>query len=92
MEYRLLLYEGRWKPRPSRRAIRAVLDGLSSGCWWAVVDYAFVAPEEDVAFAVELSAVSQSCDAEHVRDGIIEEFLASFEPEFESMIEVETMT
>ena len=92
MKYRLLLYEGKWKPRLSRRAIREILDYLSDDGWWRVVEYAFVKPDEDVAFAIELWTVSKSCDAEHVRDGIIEEFLWNFEPEFESMIEVETMT
>lgn len=90
MKYRLLLYEGEWEPRLSRRRIQTVLDGLSDGDW-AVIDYAFVQPDEDVAFVVELWADSRWADAEHVRDAIIGEFLRHFEPEFETMIEIETM-
>ena len=87
MKYRLSLYEGQWSPPLSIQAIRELLDGYDGE--WLVVDYAFVLPEKDVAAAIELTAVSKWSDVEHVRDAIIEKFLRRFEPEFESMIEIE---
>ena len=45
------------------------------------VGYDFVEPDEDVAVAIELTVATDWSDAEHVRDGIIEEFLDCFNPE-----------
>lgn len=92
MRFRLSLYEGNWRRKPLKQAIEELFaDDYPFGSDCFLVGYDFVEPDEDVAVAIELTVATDWSDAEHVRDGIIEEFLDRFDPEYESMIEVETL-
>jgi hypothetical protein len=51
--------------------------------------FEFLEPSEDVAFEIEAVVTTDWSDQENVSDTIIEAVLYRFEPEYESMIEVE---
>jgi hypothetical protein len=87
---RIILYEGNWERPLSEDAIyflmkRAFPD--SGECSLASLD--FVKPSEDVAFEAEAGIITDWSDKENVSDRIIEKMLVRFEPEYETMIEVE---
>jgi len=87
---RVLLYEGCWNRKLSQKAIEKALRRAVSGhC--VIVALEFVRPDADVAFEVEITVDADTDwgDQENVCDEIIEWLLHRFEPEFESMIEVE---
>lgn len=88
--FRVLLYNGLWKRNPTEKAIESILNQSLSGK--SLVDeLEFVQPSEDVAFEIEFIVDVDVVwgDPEHIRDEIIERLLHKFEPEFESMVEVE---
>jgi len=85
---RVILYEGQWRKKLSEDALKATLKRVVCGdCLLA--ELIFIEPDEDVALEVEVVVITDWSDEEHVRDGIIEGLLEQFEPEYESMIEVE---
>jgi divalent metal cation (Fe/Co/Zn/Cd) transporter len=87
---RVLLYEGRWGHKLSYKAIESVLRHM--GCRHRpLASLRFVQPDDDVAFEVEVvfHADLDWGDQENICDRIIERLLTRFEPEYESMIEVE---
>jgi hypothetical protein len=84
----IILYEGQWRKKPSEHALRTALKRAVAGdC--SLVELEFVPPSEDIAFETEVVVATEWSDEEHVRDRIIEGLLRRFEPEYESMIEVE---
>jgi len=87
---KVLFFEGRWRRKLSEKSIELALRrAVSSHCW--VVSLEFVKPDEDVAFEAQVivDVDTDWGDREVVRDEIIEWVLSRFEPEFESMIDVE---
>ncbi len=87
---RVLFFDGRWRRKLSEKSIAVTLKrAVSSHC--RVVSLAFVKPDEDVAFEAQMVVDVNTTwgDREVVRDEIVERVLWRFEPEFESMIEVE---
>ncbi len=87
---RVLLYEGKWRRKPSKKTVENALRHTVSARG-AVLDLSFVDPIPDVAFEIEL-AVNTDLDwgdQENVCDDIVERLLRSFDPEYESMVEVE---
>lgn len=84
----IILYEGQWRRKLAEDVLRAALNRVVFGdC--SLVELEFVPPDEDVAFEIEVVVATRWSDEEHVRDRIIEGLLRRFEPEYESMIEVE---
>ena len=87
---RVVLYEGCWITQPSKEDVTLAL----SRTFPAQGDNAlgrieFAEPPEDVALEVEVAVFTRWCHSEIIRDDIIESVLYRFEPEYESMIEVE---
>ena len=83
---RVLFYDGCWGRSLSQKSIEQTLRVLKH-----IVDLEFLEPDEDVLFEVEVT-VDVDLDwgnHENVADRITERLLRRFEPEFESMIEVE---
>ena len=87
------LYEGCWKGTLSQEAVTLALKRtFPEQSDNALVDVEFVEPEdiqEDVALEATVTVMARWCHAEIIRDGIAESLLQRFDPEFESMIEVE---
>jgi hypothetical protein len=84
----ITLYEGRWGRKLSRESLeKAVRRATYGDC--RLEELEFVKPDEDVAFEIKASVTTEWSDEENVRDKIIERLLARFEPEYESMVEVE---
>jgi hypothetical protein len=87
---RIILYEGNWEKTLSEDAIHLLMKRTfpeTGECSLDSLD--FVKPDEDVAFEIEAGIVTDWSDKENVSDRIIEKVLAHFEPEYETMIEVE---
>ncbi len=82
----IILYEGQWR-KLSKTVLRAALRRSFGDC--SLVELEFVEPGRDVAFKIEAVVVTDWSDKEDVQDRIIRRLLERFEPEFESMIEVE---
>lgn len=87
---RVLLYEGKWRRKLSQKLIERTLRHAASGRG-VVVGISFVEPASDVAFEAEMvvEADTDWGDQENVCDDIVERLLRTFDPEFESMVEVE---
>ena len=84
----IILYEGQWGRTLSKEAVeKAVRRAVYGDC--SLKELRFVDPDMDVAFEIEVAVTTDWSDEEHVRDRIIERLLARFEPEYESMVEVE---
>jgi len=83
---RILLFDGRWERKPTRKSIERTLRVFKQ-----IVELEFPTPEEDVLFEIEVvvDADLDWGDHENVSDRITERLLRRFEPEYESMIEVE---
>jgi len=87
---RIILYEGNWRRKVSSDSISVLLRRTfpeDGECSLDTLD--FVEPNEDVAFEIEAVVTTDWSDKENVSDTIIEEVLHRFEPEYETMIEVE---
>jgi len=83
---KVLLHDGCWGRRPSEKLIAQTLHAFKN-----IIGSKFVEPAEDVLFEVALT-VDADLDwgnHENVSDRIIERLLRRFEPEYESMVEVE---
>lgn len=91
MKYRLSFYDGQWTPPLTLDAVEELLSDLADEGEWTLVEYEMVSPDEDMSVVLELTIVSEWSDTEHVRDKLIETVLVYFDPEFESMIEVEVI-
>ncbi len=87
---RVLLYEGVWRRKPSKKTVENALRHTVSARG-TVLDVVFVDPIPDVAFEIEMvvDADTDWGDQENVCDDIVERLLRSFDPEYESMVEVE---
>ena len=84
----IALATGRWRTRPTLAAVRNIL-GLFFGRALQTVEA--VASEPDVVLQLEVTAYV-GCGyghAEAVRDRIAEALLGRFQPEYESMVEME---
>lgn len=84
------MYDGNWRRPPSQKEVRSVLETAfpphSDDC---LVSIEFVEPEEDVRVQAEVVVSHPWYHEEVVQDKIIERLLKRFDPEYESMIEVE---
>lgn len=86
---RLALSDGAWETRPSRRPLWEAVRRTASA---RLVRLQFEEPGEDEILVAEATMrSSRYCHAEIVRDDIVEALLASFRPEYESMVEVEVI-
>ena len=84
------LATGRWRTRPTLAAVRNIL-GLYFGRALQAVEA--VASEPDVVLQLEVTACMGwgFGHAEAVRDRIAEALLGRFQPEYESMVEMEVV-
>ncbi len=85
---RVLLFEGKWRRRLSRKAVEDALRYAISNRGM-ILDLRFADPRADVAFEIEMMVSVDDGDQELVSDEIIERLLRNFDPEYESMVEVE---
>ena len=96
---RIVLSEGIWENQPSKRAVREALRSA-----WpprthvgsvppppTLVRLGFDEPGDDEALVAEAVVDARCCHAETIRDDIVGALLASFQPEYESMVEVEVI-
>ncbi len=84
---KVLLYDGQWKRKLGREVVVSALRRSVFGdC--TLTELTFLEPGDDVAFEIDIAVATDWSDEENVCDRIIERLL-QFEPEYESMIEVE---
>ena len=88
--FNITLSEGRWKRSPTPGAVREQLAHCVLYGWDVVWDE--TEPFDPSADAVlQLSVVCPVINGEILRDHIIGRLLCYFEPEYESMVEVEVL-
>ena len=88
--FNITLSEGRWKTLPSERAARRLLAHFAFRRGEIVWDDTEPFTPDPNAL-VQLSVILPVVNGEILRDSLIEAMLSRFQPEFESMVEVEVL-
>ena len=96
---RIVLSEGTWKTPPSKHGARGLLrsifptptDGEVPPHPPMLTRLRFEEPGEDEILVAEATVRPRHRHCEIVRDDIVEALLAAFQPEYESMVEVEVI-
>lgn len=81
---RITLAEGVWQERPTPWAVRRVLRPRTVRGAMAALTF-----EEGEGLVAEAVVFTRYCHAEIIRDNIVAALLKGFQPEYESMVEVE---
>jgi hypothetical protein len=88
--FNITLSDGRWKVRPSEKAVQSIVAQFAFPPREVVWDESEpFAP--DPAAIVQLSVICPVVNGEILRDSLIEAMLNRFQPEYESMVEVEVL-
>ena len=88
--FNITLSEGRWKTLPSERAVRSLLARFAFRRREIVWDDTEpFAPDPDAL--VHFSVILPVVNGEILRDSLIEAILSRFQPEYESMVELEVL-
>ena len=88
---KLILADGNWGRKLHQESVERTLKRYFAHGDCFVIEYEFLEPEEDNAFEVELAVETDWSCGDNVQDSLIECFIRRFEPEFESMVEVELL-
>ena len=86
---KLILAEGNWGRKLSQEAVERTLKRYFAYGDCFVTKYEFLEPDEDNAFEIEVVVETDWSGDDNVQDSLIECFIRRFEPEYESMVEVE---
>jgi len=97
--YRIALSEGTWETKPSKRTVQQLLRSIfpppARNEWppyrATLARLRFEEPGEDEMLAAEAVVRLRCWHNETVRDEIIMALLGEFQPEYESMVEVEVL-
>jgi hypothetical protein len=93
------LSEGTWETQPSKHGLRELLRSIFPPpadedlppSLAMLTRLKFEEPGEDAILVAEATVRPRHWHCETVRDDIVEALLASFQPEYESMVEVEVI-
>jgi len=88
---KLTLAEGNWGRNLSEEAVERTLKRYFSYGDCFVIKYELLEPDEDNAFEVEVVVETDWSGGDNVQDSLTECFIRRFEPEYESMVEVELL-
>jgi hypothetical protein len=86
---KLTLADGNWGRKLKKESVEATLRHYSFCGDCKVSHYEFLDPDEDNAFEIEVVVTTDWSGDDNVQDSLTECFIRRFDPEFESMVEVE---